>query len=52
MNRKEKAEILLNYIDKYAPTNINWNLEKIWRKALEKGLEKIEEKEKCWEETK
>ena len=52
MNRKEKVDILLDCIDKYAPTNINWNLEKIWRKALEKGLEKIEEKEKCWEETK
>lgn len=32
MNRKEKAEILLDCIDKYAPTNINWNLEKIEEK--------------------
>lgn len=52
MNRKEKAEILLDCIDKYAPTNINWNLEKIWRKALEKGLEKIEEKKEKESETK
>lgn len=52
MNRKEKVDILLDCIDKYAPANANWNMEKFWRKALEKGLEKIEEKEKCWEETK
>lgn len=52
MNRKEKVEILLDCIDKYAPTNINWNMENMWKKALEKGLKIIEEKEKCWEETK
>ena len=52
MNKKEKVDILLDCIDKYAPTNINWNLEKIWRKALEKGLEKIEEKKEKESETK
>ena len=52
MDRKEKVDILLDCIDKYAPANVNWNMEKFWRKALEKGLKKIEEKEKRWEETK
>lgn len=52
MDRKEKVDILLDCIDKYAPVNVNWNMEKFWRMALEKGLEKIEEKEKCWEGTK
>ena len=52
MDKKEKVGILLDCIDKYAPVNVNWNMEKFWRMALEKGLEKIEEKEKCWEEMK
>lgn len=52
MDRKEKVDILLDCIDKYAPTNINWNLEKIWRKALEKGLKKIEEKKEKENEAK
>lgn len=45
MERKEKIDILLDCIDRYAPTNINWNLKSVWEKALEKGLKKIEEKE-------
>ena len=52
MNRKEKVDILLDCIDKNAPVNVNWNLEKIWRKALEKGLEKIEEKKEKENEAK
>mgnify|MGYP001778473649 CR=1 FL=1 len=52
MDRKEKVDILLDCIDKYAPVNVNWNMEKFWRKALEKGLEKIEEKKEKENEAK
>lgn len=52
MDRKEKVNILLDCIDKYAPANVNWNMEKFWRKALEKGLEKIEEKKEKENEAK
>ena len=42
MNRKKKVDITLDCIDNDASANVNWNIVKVWRKALEKGLEKIE----------
>ena len=48
MNRNKKARVILEAIDKYAPTQINWNMAKLWLNAIARGLNDIaqaEEKE-------
>ena len=48
MNRNKKARVILEAIDKYAPTQINWNIAVLWLDAIAHGLidiEKAEEKE-------
>lgn len=41
--REEKAEILLEHLDKYL--QVNWNFEEYYLKAIKSGLQEIEEKE-------
>ena len=45
MNLPEQAKIILEVFDTYAPTNINWNLEKMWIDAIIKGLEAVKKEE-------
>ena len=45
MTRNQKAKTILNAIDKYAPTCIDWNLEAMWLDALARGLIDIEKEE-------
>lgn len=48
MTRKEKAQMILDAIDKHAPTCIDWNMAKLWLDAIAHGLIDIaraEEKE-------
>lgn len=42
MTKREKAEIILNVLDKKAPTNINWHMEEKWLDAIMEGLTAIE----------
>lgn len=46
MTKEQKAKIILDEIDKHAPTCINWTLEELWIKAIERGLTAIQEAEK------
>ncbi len=41
MTRNQRAKMILDAIDEHAPTCIDWNLEGIWLKAIEKGLGNI-----------
>lgn len=41
MTRLEKAQIILDAIDKHAPTCVDWNLENIWLEAIMHGLSAI-----------
>lgn len=43
LTREEKAEILLEHLDKYL--QVNWNFEEYYLKAIKSGLQEIEEKE-------
>ena len=45
MTRNQKAKTILNAIDKYAPTCIDWNLETMWLDAIVRGLIDIEKAE-------
>ena len=45
MTRNQKAKTILNAIDKYAPTCIDWNLEAMWLDAIARGLIDIEKEE-------
>ena len=38
MTRKEKAQMILDAIDKHAPTCIDWNMAKLWLDAIAHGL--------------
>jgi hypothetical protein len=46
LSRQEKAKIILEMLDTYAPASVNWNFEKEWISAIEKGLDVIAKKEK------
>lgn len=45
MSKQEEAKIILETLDIHAPTNINWNLEDMWIRAIVKGLEAIQREE-------
>lgn len=42
MDKREKAEIILQAISDYGPVAINWNFEGMWLDAIIKGLKKAE----------
>ena len=41
MTRLEKAQIILEAIDKHAPTCVDWNLDDLWLEAIMHGLSEI-----------
>ncbi|MDO4328729.1 MAG: hypothetical protein Q4C66_05270 [Lachnospiraceae bacterium] len=45
MNKREQAQIILEVLDRRAPTNINWAMEEHWLKAIEEGLREVEKHE-------
>lgn len=45
MTRRKQAMIVLESLDKLAPTNINWNNAEIWLQAIEDGLAAVEKAE-------
>lgn len=45
MTRRRQAMIILESLDKLAPTNINWNNAESWLRAIEAGLAAAEKGE-------
>lgn len=42
MTDREKAMVMLETIEKRAPTNINWNMQQQWLDAIIEGFREIE----------
>jgi hypothetical protein len=45
MTTNEKAQIMLDVLDRIAPTSINWIHQKEWIASIELGFKEIERRE-------
>lgn len=45
MTYEKKAQVILEAIDKLAPTTVNWNFKKQWITAIKAGIKEVEKSE-------